>query len=207
MISWSAAASAIDQGALMEQEQEQEKERLLVARIRSGDVVAFEHLYEQFVPGLLSFAYTQVRSREIAEELVQDLFLSLWKYRQQWILTRSLKAYLFGALRNRISSYRRTMAARHELQQPTADAVAGLASLPSSESTDHLVREAELMEAIDRAIAALPRRCRETFVLVRQQHLSYAEAAEVMGISPKAVEMNIVRAFAALRRQLADWRD
>ena len=42
---------------------------------------------------------------------------------------------------------------------------------------------------------------------MRQQHLSYVEAAEVLGVSVKAVEMNIVRAFAALRRDLADWRE
>lgn len=202
-----SAAYAIDQvGLSMDHEQAQSQEQDLVARIRSGDVVAFESLHQEFVSGLLSFAYTQVRSREIAEELVQDLFLGLWKYRQQWVLTRSLKAYLYGALRNRITSYRRTIAARHELQRPADDAAEGLAALPSTERTDDLVREADLVAAIDRAVAALPRRCRETFVLVRQQHLSYAEAAEVMGVSVKAVEMNIVRAFAALRRQLADWR-
>lgn len=196
----SLAASAITQGASMELEQERE----LVSRIRSGDAAAFERLYEEYASGLLGFACTQVRSSEIAEELVQELFLNLWKYREKWGLTRSLKAYLFGALRNRISSYRRTTAARHELQQRTADAEADLAALPSAARADDLVHEAELREAIERAVAALPRRCRETFVLVRQQHLSYADAAEVMGISVKAVEMNIVRAFAALRRELAD---
>ena len=116
-----------------------------------------------------------------------------------------MKAYLFSALRNRISSYRRTMTARHELQQPTEESAHALAGLPDASHSDDLVRESELMEAIDRAVAALPRRCRETFVLVRQQHLTYAEAAEVLGVSVKAVEMNIVRAFAALRRELSDY--
>lgn len=194
------AASAIPQGVSMELEEERE----LVSRIRSGDAAAFERLYEQSAGGLLAFAHSQLRSREIAEELVQELFLNLWKYRAKWVLTRSLKAYLYGALRNRISSYRRTLAARHELGQRTADAEADLAALPSASRTDDLVHEAELREAIEQAVAALPRRCRETFELVRRRHLSYAEAAEVMGISVKAVEMNIVRAFAALRRELAD---
>ena len=196
----SSSTGAYAKGALMQLEQERE----LVSLIRSGDAAAFERLYEEHASGLLAFAYSQLRSREIAEELVQELFLNLWKYREKWILTRSLKAYLFGALRNRISSYRRTMAARHEMRQRNADPEADLAELPSAGRTDDLVHEAELREAIERAVAGLPRRCRETFVLVRQQHLSYAEAAEVMGVSVKAIEMNIVRAFAALRRELAD---
>lgn len=182
---------------------ELEVERELVLRIRSGDSAAFERLYEEFAPGLLGFARTQLRSREIAEELVQELFLALWRHRAKWILTGSLKAYMYGALRNRITSYRRTMAASYELAQGAGDADDGLLLLPSASRADDLVHETELREAIERAVAALPRRCRETFLLVRQQHLSYADAAEVMGISVKAVEMNIVRAFAALRRELA----
>ena len=201
----SLAVSAITQAASMEHEHDNERE--LVSRIRAGDVAAFERLYEEFVPGLLAFAHSQVRSRPVAEELVQELFLTLWKHRQQWVLARSLSAYLFGALRNRIISYRRTLAGQEALSRPASDDDSVFAMVPSTDRTDDLVREAELMVAIERAVASLPPRCRETFVLVRQQHMSYAEAAEVLGISVKAVEMNIVRAFAALRRSLADWRD
>src|SRR5687768_1995992 len=111
----------------MEQEQEQE----LVSRIRSGDVAAFEQLYRQHAPGLLAFAHTQLRSREVAEEIVQELFLAVWKHRHTWMLTRSLKAYLFGALRNRITSYRRTTAARHEQRRSHGDVSDELATLAS----------------------------------------------------------------------------
>jgi RNA polymerase sigma-70 factor (ECF subfamily) len=184
-----------------------EDERDLISRIRTGDLAAFERLYNEFGPGLLTFAYGQVRYRAIAEELVQELFLNLWKHRQKWVLTRSLAAYLYGALRNHIYSYRRTMAGRDELSRSSVSDEAGLAVLPSSSRTDDLVRESDLQKAIDRAIESLSPRCQETFVLVHQRHLSYAEAAEVMGVSIKAIEMNIVRAFAALRRDLAGWRD
>jgi RNA polymerase sigma-70 factor (ECF subfamily) len=198
-----AVASAITGDARMVNEHEQE----LISRIRTGDLAAFEQLYEEFGPGLIAFAYSHVRYRAIAEELVQELFLNLWKYRQKWVLSRSLTAYLYGALRNHIYSYRRTMAGRDELSRSSSNNDAGLAALPSASRTDDLVRESELQDAIDRAVESLSPRCQETFVLVHERHLSYAEAAEVMGVSIKAIEMNIVRAFAALRRDLADWRD
>lgn len=203
MVRITAAASAITGDARTVNEREQE----LISRIRAGDLAAFEHLYEEFGPGLLAFAYSQVRYRAIAEELVQELFLNLWKHRQKWVLTRSLTAYLFGALRNHIYSHRRTMAGRDELTRSSSNDDAGLAAIPSNSRTDDLVRESELQHAIDRAVESLSPRCQETFVLVHEQHLSYAEAAEVMGVSVKAIEMNIVRAFAALRRDLARWRD
>ena len=186
---------------------EHELESELVARIRKGDVAAFERLYSEFAPGLLAYAQSHVRHGAVAEELVQELFLGLWRHRAGWMLTRSLSAYLFGALRNRVTSHRRTLAGRDELARPAGEGEEDIAALQSSARTDDLVREAELQAAINRAVASLPPRCREAFVLVRQQHLSYAEAADVMGVSVKAVEMNIVRAFAALRRELADWRD
>ena len=179
----------------------------IVSRIRAGDVVAFEQLYSLHASALLVFAYSQLRSRESAEEVVQELFLALWRHREKWELTRTLRAYLFGALRHHIVSHRRTIRARDERLQATQNADDTLAKLPSATRSDHLVRELELAEAIERAIDALSPRCRETFVLVRRQHLSYAEAAEVLGISVKAVEMNMVRSFASLRAQLAPWRE
>ncbi|HET7551335.1 MAG TPA: sigma-70 family RNA polymerase sigma factor [Gemmatimonadaceae bacterium] len=188
------------QGVSMEHEQK------LVSRIRSGDVAAFEIVYQEFAPRLLQFGLTQLRSRELAEELVQELFLNVWRHRADWVLTRSLNSYLFSALRNGITSYRRTTASRHELRQADDDTSGNIANFASAGRADDLLDETELLQAIDRAVAALPRRCRETFLLVRQQQLSYAEAAELMGVSVKAVEMNMVRAFAGLRKQLADWQ-
>lgn len=188
------------QGVSMEHEQK------LVSRIRSGDVAAFEIVYQEFAPRLLQFGLTQLRSRELAEELVQELFLNVWRHRADWVLTRSLNSYLFSALRNGITSYRRTTASRHELRQAEDDTSGSISNFASAGRADDLLDEAELLQAIDRAVAALPRRCRETFLLVRQQQLSYAEAAELMGVSVKAVEMNMVRAFAGLRKHLADWQ-
>src|SRR5690606_41794326 len=143
-------------------------------------------------------------SREAAEDVVQELFLGLWRHRHRWILSDSVRAYLFGALRNRIVSHRRALAVRERRQHVGPRAAA---SLPSSSSADHRIREAELLDAIEKAVEGLSPRCRETFRLVKQEHLSYAQAAEVLGVSVKAVEMNMVRALAALRKQLAEWYD
>jgi len=182
-------------------------DRELVARIGAGDIAAFEELYRAHAPALLSFAHARLHSREVAEDLVQDLFLVLWRNRAEWELKGSLRSYLFGALRNRIVSYRRARQAREgQLRRVEEDAVQ-LDSLPSAHRADHLVREKELAAAIERAIESLSPRNRETFLLVRQHNLSYAETAEILGISVKGVEMNMVRALAALRKELAHWRE
>jgi RNA polymerase sigma-70 factor (ECF subfamily) len=179
-------------------------DRELASRIRAGDVGAFEALYRRYASAMIRFAYSQLGSQEVAEDVVQELFLGLWRHREKWVPSESARAYLFGALRNRIVSHRRTLVARGRRRHVGEGSAA---SLPSSSSADHRVREAELIDAIERAVEGLSPRCRETFRLVRQQHLSYAQAAAVLGVSVKAVEMNMVRALAALRKQLAEWYD
>lgn len=168
-------------------------------------MAAFEELYRRHVPALLGFAASRLASREAAEDTVQEFFLALWRHRSDWRVDRSVKAYLFGALRNHIVSAHRRHQAREGRLQRVEDPVES-GSVASSVRADHRVRESELAQAVEVAINELSPRCRETFLLVRQQHLSYAEAAEAMGISVKGVEMNMVRALAALREHLAEWR-
>ncbi len=175
----------------------------IVSRIGAGDVEAFEVLYRRYAASMARFAYSQLRSVEAAEDVVQEVFLALWRHRERWVLSGTVQAYLFGALRNGIVSHRRKQLARGGRLERVGEGV--IAALPSASRADDRVREAELVEAIEKAIDGLTPRCREAFLLVRQQHLSYAEAAEVMGVSVKAVEMSMVRALAALRKQLADW--
>lgn len=185
----------------------QHGDQQLVGRIRAGDTSAFEEMYRAHAPALLSYALSQLRSPEAAEDVVQELFLSVWRHRNNWRLNRSIRSYLFGALRNHIISHRRHHQAREGRLQQVDHPEFRLASLPGRGRTDDRVREAELTEAINRAIDQLTPRCKEAFLLIRQEYLSYAEVAEVMGISVKGVEMNMVRALAALRECLAEWQE
>lgn len=180
-------------------------DRDLASRIRAGDVQGFEELYHQFAPSLLRVAYARLRSREIAEDVVQEVFLSLWQHRENWVLRKSLRSYIFTMLRNQIVQYQRHMQAREWRLRRVAEADGMLEAIPGSASTDHDVRENELAAAIERAIGQLSPRNRETFYLIRRDGLSYVEAAEALGISVKGVEMNMVRALAALRKELSQW--
>ncbi len=67
------------------------------------------------------------------------------------------------------------------------------------------MRSRDLEQAIERAIAALPPRCRQVYVLRRQEGLSYAEIAQLVGVTPKTVDVQIGKALRLLRRYLAEW--
>lgn len=162
---------------------------------------AFEALFREHHAPLCGFAYRFVHSREIAEELVQEVFLYLWEHWDRWETGAPVKTYLFTAVRNAAISY-----LRHQrvVQRSEPEVVVELFS-HSGPSPEADARSAELAAALARAVARLPERCRLVFTLSREQGLTYNQVAEVMGISPKTVEMQMGRAFKALRRYLAPY--
>jgi RNA polymerase sigma-70 factor (ECF subfamily) len=175
-------------------------DRRWAERIRAGDADAFETVFRELYPGLCSFVTHRVRSRAIAEDIVQDLFLSLWKKRAALDLRQSLPTYLYSAARNRALNH-----LRHER------VVTRWRRLPRGERDDPLsplerdLWQAELSTALQRAITRLPERCRAVFTMSRQQGKSYAEIAAAMHISVKTVDAQMGRALKFIRAQLRDW--
>jgi RNA polymerase sigma-70 factor (ECF subfamily) len=142
----------------------------------------------------------------VAEELVQDLFLNIWMRRDEWSVTDSMTSYLFRAVRNRMLNYlrHRRIEQRYasDSEQAASESSAGMSHLHRADET--LARE-ERRLAVQRAIASLPERTREVFLLNREQGMRYADIALMLGISVKTVEYHMGRAFVQLRRRLADW--
>jgi RNA polymerase sigma-70 factor, ECF subfamily len=158
----------------------------------------FEALFREHYARLCEFVYAYVRSTDVAHDLVQDLFLTLWeKRRAPGQLTT---AYLYAAARNRARKHLRHQRVVKRFEDRAA-------SLPARASggTDHDVRYRETAEAVDAAIADLPERCREIFVLSRRQHMSYADIAAALDISVKTVEVQMWRALRKLRKSLASY--
>jgi RNA polymerase sigma-70 factor, ECF subfamily len=174
----------------------------LVARVRAGDDAAFETLFRAHHASLCSFAYRIVGAPDVAEELVQEVFLYLWEHRAEWTVSEATaKTYLFTAVRNAA-----LRAIRHDrVVKRYEPETIELFSRPRSTADDDL-RDAELTADVRRAVATLPDRCRLVFVLSREQGLTYAQIASVLQISPKTVDVQIGRALKALRKLLGpDW--
>lgn len=177
-------------------------ELVLVRRVCTGDEVAFEQIFRTYYVRLVSFATTNVGSQALAEEMVQEVFLQIWMRREQWVVERSLAAYLFRSVRNRILNARRSL----RLETAYATDVTRETEIEPSESSDGALREGEIGAALAHAIALLPERPRQVFLLSRRQGLSYSEIGDVLGIALKTVEMHMGRALAQLRISLGEWR-
>ena len=188
-----------------------ETEATLLARIRVGDQQAFESIFRRYYVAIVAFANRYVDDRPLAEELVQDLFTQLWVERGRWEVKGSVASYLFAAARNRALNHRK----RRTLERDWSDSESVAAQDDTFDlewagrfpvDPHALLESAELQGQLDRAIAALPERCRLVMHLRWREQLSYAEIAEVMGISVKGVENQLGRGLKALRELLPDLR-
>ncbi len=178
----------------------------LLSRVAAGDRTAFRVLVRLHAPLLVGYASRILRSRDVAEEVVQEVLCRIWDQRETLIGCDSIRAYLLGAVRNTaLNTLRRLQAEeRWALAYGLEDRPPGM-GLPSPDLDDTLIR-AELARALQDAIDQLPERRRQILVL-RLQQLSYGEIAKILGISPKTVEAQITQAFATLRTALGPWME
>ena len=171
----------------------------LWASLRAGDAAAFDAIFRAWYATLVRFVERITRDRGAAEEIVQDVMLELWRRRELLPDDGSPQAYLFRSARNRALNHLRHLRV-HRRSEPE------LVAEPRHEvRADSELAGAELARAAARAIAELPPRTREVFELSRGRGLRYAEIADLLGISVKAVEANMGRALRMLREQLAAW--
>jgi len=168
-----------------------------LAGIREGNAAAFEGVFRTYYRRLCGVVYAYVGSAESAEEIVQELFLKIWRQRESLEITDSLQGYLFRAARNEALNHLKHQ--RVELQWRGREQAADQRVAPS---VDEALAERELSRAIEAVIAALPERCRVVCVISRRQGLSYGEIADALGISFTTVQVHIVRALKTLRERV-----
>lgn len=157
----------------------------------------FEQLFKENHAHCLAFATHYTGDANEAEEIVQQVFLRLWEKRDSITITGPVKAYLFSAIRNTAISQWRKDAVRTAKEQTYGNNREMVAML----NTEARELEAQYRQALER----LPERCREVFMLSRQQNLKYAEIAETMNISVKTVENQMGKALKILHQELREY--
>jgi RNA polymerase sigma-70 factor (ECF subfamily) len=162
---------------------------------------AFDALFREQYQPLCRFAYSLLDSVELAEEVVADVFIKIWKHKENLQIQTSLKAYLMASVRNRSIDYLRKQL-RHQTESD--EEIKELAANYSSPE-EHTI-SAELEQIIESAIDQLPPQGRIIFRMSRDQGLRYQEIADQMQISIKTVETHMVRSLKTLRENLGKKR-
>jgi RNA polymerase sigma-70 factor (ECF subfamily) len=171
-------------------------EKQHIEAIRQGDASIFQVIFNEYYPVLTVFAQKYLHDLDLAKEVVQDMFVQLYEKRESLTIQISLKSYLYQSVRNgclnRIKQ-EKTHERHHEEIKKTAREQADL--------TDQM-ETSELEQNIYRIISNLPPKCKEIFLLSRQDDLSNREISEKFNISIRTVENQITTALKTLRESI-----
>src|SRR6266581_1627325 len=170
-------------------------ERAWVDRIRAGDVAAFEALYRAYWERLYAFAFRYLHSKEDAEEVTQDVFFRIWRGRADWVPAGAVRNCLYLAVRN---------AARDRLERAAVARRRGgrVGQLAAAVEIQSDLEAAELVAAVERALAELPPKRSAVCKLRLIDGLSYAQIADRLGIGEKTVETQLARGLKFLRDRI-----
>ncbi len=179
----------------------------IIQQFKNGEKSAFEHIFRQYFVRLCIYAQNIIRSKEVAEEVVEDLFLFLWENCGDINITGSLSSYLYRSVHNRCVKYLKHMEVEKKYLEKQQNIYL---DRDSGEfiSTDYPVANLiskELEQSIEKAIQSLPEQCREVFIQNRIYDHSYLEIAEMLKISVNTVKTQMARALQKLRTELKEY--
>jgi RNA polymerase sigma-70 factor (ECF subfamily) len=170
----------------------------LLNRLNNSDEAAFTEIYNLYWKRLFFLAAQKLQNLSEAEEIVQDIFLDLWKRRKVFDISVGLSAYLSVCVKYKVINLlaRRNQHLRYSQHAFSLSTIADL-------STQHTLQFEELQEQLIKETAKLPEKCRMVFQLSREQGYSQKQIAEQLKISEKTVESHISRALHSLRTGLS----
>lgn len=166
----------------------------ILKRISENDPYAFRLFYDKFYIQIYRFASYFIKNNETKEEIISDVFFSIWQNRLELLNIDNIVAYLFTITRNRALYY---INKSKNIESLIIDDIPlGMAS--SDLTPEEIYINEELVLAIQSAINELPERCKLIFLMAKEEGLKYREIAEILSISEKTVNAQIVIAIKKL---------
>ena len=171
---------------------------ILQSQVAVGDTRAFRQIFDALFSNLTKFSFSFVHSKEAATEIVDELFVQLWVKRADIMKINDLRVYLYTATKNASLNYISKKAKQIELE-PYENLQVQMTDVVSPEQ---IMITKEILQKIKEAIDSLPPRCKLIFKFVREDGLSYSEVAEILGLSIKTIDSQMVIAVARIRAKL-----
>lgn len=155
----------------------------------------FEDCFRTYYKQLVVFAYKMVKRQDVAEDVVQQVFLNVWEHIEKMDMDKGISSYLYQSTRNRCLNH---LSSAQQAVTRHTDTPEDLPVSNALVSTDKQLETKELLQRIQYAIQELPEKCREVFLLSREQSLTYKEIAAALDISVKTVENQMGKALKHL---------
>ena len=177
------------------------EEKDLLYKLQSGSVTAFTTIYNQHWKKMFYLAGNKLQNLAEAEELVQDIFLDLWRRREELKITSCLSSYLSACVKYKVIN---ALAKRNQ-QERYSLYTSHQPGLLADNTTEERLRLEELQHELMNETEKLPEKCKMVFRLSREQGYSQKQIATRMGISEKTVESHLAKALRTLRVGLSQF--
>jgi len=171
----------------------------LITSLKKGDQTAMEIIYKRHWEQVFDSAYKRIGIEDIAQDITQDIFISLWEKRETLEIKESLAAYLHGSVKYRVINYFKANITREKYQEDLLSLVGNTSPL---HATNNLAIK-EIHQELDEAIAELPERMRLIFSMSRKQEKSNDEISAELNLSIQTVKNQLTAALKIIRKRLA----
>lgn len=169
----------------------------LFRRVRKDDRLALNTLFANYYQKLCAFAHTYLNHAGESEEVVADVFINLWKNRERLEIRKNFRAYIYIAVRHAcVGLIKKNKPDFEEITDVMEN------TFVDPETPEQALQLHELMDEIRQTVDSLPLRCRQIFIMSRYDGLKYKEIAEILSLSEKTVENQLMKALAILRGRL-----
>jgi RNA polymerase sigma-70 factor (ECF subfamily) len=163
-----------------------------------SDQHAFGQLYMAYMPNLLQFAQSIIKDRELAEEIISDVFIRIWQKREGLANIENFRLYLYTSTKNTAFNY----LSRHFRKDTVSLDEMSLQISGISYNPEQLLITSEVINRINNAIKMLPPRCKLIFKLVKEDGLKYHEIAHLLNISVKTIDSQMAIAVKKIGKAI-----
>ncbi len=184
-----------------------ENEQILILKLKNGEKAVFESIFHNYYCVLLAFTKEYLPDLDVARDIVQETFITLWEKKEILNSDTNLKAYLFTISRNKSLNYLKRRQLENKITNATAarQAEIYLNYYALKDQSAEQIYKAEFEQLIAEGIQSLPEQCRKIFYLSRLQYRKNQEIANQLNISIKTVESHITKSLKILREKLSPY--
>ncbi|MGQ8336989.1 RNA polymerase sigma-70 factor [Sunxiuqinia sp. A32] len=184
-----------------------ENDSQLLERLKNSDEIAFKVIYNKYFPRLYYYVLEFIPLKDIAENILQDTFFTLWNKRLELKDNSNLSAYLFTVVKNNCLYRLRDQRYRQKLFKSTSinrdELELNMEVLDSMDTSTFTIQE--IQRIIEITLAELPPQNRNVFIMSRFKNKKNREIAEELNISVKVVEKHISKSLKVFRIALKDY--
>jgi RNA polymerase sigma-70 factor (ECF subfamily) len=170
----------------------------LISSLKRGDSKGYQYLVSSYHIKLCVYAKSLTNDSDLAEDIVQNVFMSIWKNRNKLKEEFAVKSYLYKSVYNEFIDQYRKKKAVFTLEKKYIEALTYIVEEEDEKSLE------KLMNIVKKEIDKLPPKCKQTFLLSKEEGLTNVEIAEYLNVSIKSVEAHITKAFSILRKSIGD---